>query len=1120
MIRLVCVVLSCTLCGIASPAVAQQPATTRGLVVRYDFANADGDVVHDRSGVGSPLNLRIKDTGQVKRSAGSLTVTGNTTIASQTPAKKLTDAIKRSGQFTVEVWVQTNSDSQSGPARIVTLSENSVKRNFTLGQDKDRYAVRFRTGKTDANGLPGLVSPAKAVVTKLTHLVYTRSKNGDTLMYVNGKRVAKGKSAGDLKDWDGSNRLALANEMTGDRPFQGTYYAMAIYDAALTEKEVQGNFAAGKQTAPTTTVAKQNLLSETASSDKQRVTSGLQVFYNFGEPSGEWVRDRSSRGEAIDLKIGDPKAVLRRDGGLEIKGATSLRSTKPATRLARAIKASGAFTIEAWIAPQNTNLKGPARIVTLSKDGNQRNFTLGQDGDRFDVRFLTNRTDRNGIPSTTTDGGTLKTKLVHVVYTRSQSGDAKIYMDGSVAKSGEVAGDLGNWDPSFRLALGDEFSGDRQWLGAYHLVAIYNRDLSGREVKQNFQAGANGHSGHATDSTNEAIAKQASPQALFFENKVAPLLAKHCLECHESAVSEGGLNLARKSAAFAGGDSGKVIVAKNASVSLLWQSVEHDEMPHNRTPLLDKEKQVLRTWIDSGAQWTFDFIDPAVYAHEGRTNQIWLRRLTVPEYIETVRATFAVDIDDEANQLLPRDMRADGFSNTAYNLNVDLQHVDAYAKLADIVVGRLDVRPFAQMFRRKLSMTDDDMRGLISEMGKWVLRGPLEEHEIVLYRGISTSVASAGGSVDDAIGYVIRAMVQSPRFLYRIEKQRGDGGYRELNEYELASRISYIVWGASPDKALYAAAESGELYDDQGLSEQVDRMLKEPRAVSRSLSFVSEWLNLGRMDNMQPSRDRFPKWEASLAQDMRDETLLFAREVLWNQKRPLADLLSAQVTFLTPKLAKHYGIKPQGDGPRRYDLTSIPSRGGLMTHGSVLTVGGDDASMVTRGLLVMHELLRGIVKDPPPGTDTTPVPSEPGLSQRGIAEDRIANDACSGCHRKFEPLAFGLEKFDGVGAFHDVDQYGNKLREDGQVLIPGDSEPKRYETAAELMEILAKSERVKETLTWKITQFSLGRPLLVEDAPIVREIHREAQKNGGTYPALISAIVTSDLVRKTKTESN
>jgi hypothetical protein len=256
---------------------------------------------------------------------------------------------------------------------------------------------------------------------------------------------------------------------------------------------------------------------------------------------------------------------------------------------------------------------------------------------------------------------------------------------------------------------------------------------------------------------------------------------------------------------------------------------------------------------------------------------------------------------------------------------------------------------------------------------------------------------------------------------------------------------------------------------------------------------------------------------------MRAETLLFFEEVAWKQNRPLADLLNAKLTFVTPRLAKHYGLTlenpPAGDELVRYDLTSTPSRGGLLTQGSVLTVGGDDASTVTRGLFVMHELLRGVVRDPPPCVDTTPVPTRPGLSQRAIAQSRLDNRSCTGCHSKFEPLSFGLERFDGLGSYHEVDEHGNKLREDGNVLFPGQEKPVEFASAAELVELLAKSDRVRESLTWKVTQFAAGRPLGADDAHVVADIHKAAQQDGGTYPSLITAILLSDLVQLTRTEA-
>jgi hypothetical protein len=253
---------------------------------------------------------------------------------------------------------------------------------------------------------------------------------------------------------------------------------------------------------------------------------------------------------------------------------------------------------------------------------------------------------------------------------------------------------------------------------------------------------------------------------------------------------------------------------------------------------------------------------------------------------------------------------------------------------------------------------------------------------------------------------------------------------------------------------------------------------------------------------------------------MRRETLAFFKDIVWEQRRPLGDLLNAQVTYATPTLAAYYGLPPKEPGLQRYDLSAIPSRGGLLTQGSILTIGGDDASMVTRGLFVLHDLLRGLVKNPPPGLDTTPVPSEPGLSKRMIAEGRIADRSCGGCHTRFEPLAFALEKYDGTGAFHARDEHGNDLREDGEILFPGADNPVEYETTAELMNLLAESQRVQESLTWKVTQFAIGRPLVAEDAGAVKEIHDTAAKEGGTYSSLISAIVKSDLVQLIRTETN
>lgn len=857
-------------------------------------------------------------------------------------------------------------------------------------------------------------------------------------------------------------------------------------------------FAMGLATVPMLT----SPLALGASPDRQ----GLIVLYDFDE-TGDTIQDSSGVGRPMDLQIGFPKQVERTQGRIKIKGKAGIISKSPAQKLIDAVKRSEAITVEAWLEPEKTKQSGPARIVSVSKDASNRNVTLGQDNDRFDVRLRSTQTSANGLPSLASPSKTVKTRLTHVVYTRSKSGLTQLFVDGKRVSQGKARGSLSNWAGMDRLAIGDEVSGGRTWLGTLHRIAIFSRELSASQIKQNHLNGPNGTLVEKV--SPEQLAKQRAEQ--HFETRVAPLLAAQCLECHDSANRKGDFDLARKETAMS------AIVPGSLEKSELWRTIKEGEMPLDRPELSEDDKQILEQWIRDGAAWTVDWIDPAVYVNETGKTENFVRRLTLDEYIRSVKAAVGVDIADEAKKRLPRDLRADGFQNTAYNLTVDLGHVEAYAELAKQIVAKMEVRPFAKRFWKASRVTDKDMRGLIEAMGKWILRGELYDEEVVLYRGISTTVVASGGDYDDAVAATIRAMLISPRFLYRIENQVGDGLPRPLDSQELAVRIAYIVWGSPPDDVLQKAADSGDLSEPSQLRRQVQRMLDDPRAIARSNDFITGWLNLNHLDSLRPGHDRFPKWNAGLAGDMRRETLAFFNHVVWEEKRPLADLLDAQVTFLTPELAEHYGIKPRGADFAKYDLYDVPERGGLISQGSVLTIGGDDASMVTRGLLVLQQLLRGVVNDPPPCVDTSPVPTKAGLSQRKIAEERIANESCGGCHSRFEPLAFGLEKFDGLGSFHHRDEHGNQLRDDGEILFPGTAKPVAFKDSAELMKMLAESDRVRESLVWKLTQFSLGRPLVAADAATVRQIHRQSLQAGGRYQDILTQIVMSDLVTHIRT---
>lgn len=227
-----------------------------------------------------------------------------------------------------------------------------------------------------------------------------------------------------------------------------------------------------------------------------RVTDGQQVLYTFQEGSGSTVHDVSGVGTPLNLTIEDAAATSwLPGGGLAINSSTIIASAGAATKVINAAQANNEITIEAWVKPANTTQKSPARIVSLSADLFNRNFTLGQGlwgtqpSDLYDARLRTTTTDPNGRPSLPTPAGSLAAELSHVVYTRDASGLAKIYIDSVEQTSGTVSGDFSNWDSSFHFGLANEFGADRAWLGQYYLVAAFDRALSPAEVAQNFAAG-------------------------------------------------------------------------------------------------------------------------------------------------------------------------------------------------------------------------------------------------------------------------------------------------------------------------------------------------------------------------------------------------------------------------------------------------------------------------------------------------------------------------------------------------------------------------------------------------------------------------------------------------------
>jgi len=479
-----------------------------------------------------------------------------------------------------------------------------------------------------------------------------------------------------------------------------------------------------------------------------------------------------------------------------------------------------------------------------------------------------------------------------------------------------------------------------------------------------------------------------------------------------------------------------------------------------------------------------------------------LRRLTAEEFERSVRDSLDVEVDAG----LPAELRADGFENTAAAQVVLLEHIESLASVAEAVARDVDLPALA----RRVDACADPAQcpeEMVENIATYLYRRPLRPEE----RGALSTVRSAGEDPETGVRLAIEAMLQSPGFLYRLEPTEDDG----LDAHAVATRLAYFVWASAPDAALLQAAEAGELRTDAQILAQVARMLADPRSQEGMRTFVRQWLDLDRLDDLSRNTEDFSAWQDGLGTDMKQETLrLF--EAIVEEDRPLDAVHDADFSFASARLAEFYGLDPSLESDGRWTLTDVPERGGLLTHASLLTVGGSRASLVERGLWFLETVLCGEIDAPNVDVVMTMGDLMPGFTQRHYAEQRLQTPACAGCHIQMDPLAFGFARFDGVGGYREQDEHGNDLRWDGELLAPGDSVGTPYASVGELTELLAEHPRVRECQVLKATQYALGRALVESDGCGLAQIRDHYLEQGRTWPALVEAIALSPSLRRTR----
>jgi hypothetical protein len=494
------------------------------------------------------------------------------------------------------------------------------------------------------------------------------------------------------------------------------------------------------------------------------------------------------------------------------------------------------------------------------------------------------------------------------------------------------------------------------------------------------------------------------------------------------------------------------------------------------------------------------------------------RRLTATEYDATVELLLGVTgVDSEL--MLPEDLRSP-FDNDYTEQKVS----EALINSVELLAGQLAAEVIADAsLRSKIVPCEPSgpadeacFRDFVASFGRRALRRPLAEEEIDRFVTALFGQASVTGDFWAAVDSALRAFLQHPEMLYRIEVGTpvdGEAGIARLTDWELAARLSFFLWGTTTPDWLLDQVEAGGLADTDGVRAAVDGLMADERALARLARFHSMWMGYEKLPH-----------EAELSQAMQQETEELLRRVLFEEQSPWVDLLRAEETYLTPALASHYGLPepsetgwvPYGDSGRR----------GLLSQGSFLSAVAkfDDTSPVQRGLLIRTRLFCQEISLPPPelmvNTDEPPEGPDPNACKD---EQYVMwkTDGCKTCHSLLEPVGFGLENYDSAGRYREVEPGKPECAIDGSGKLEGVGE---FTGPAELSDLMIEAGQIDACVAKQLYRFVVGRFELDEFDKTLVDAMVEAAQTGSAdgelvFLNLVYDIATSDAYRHRREET-
>lgn len=409
-------------------------------------------------------------------------------------------------------------------------------------------------------------------------------------------------------------------------------------------------------------------------------------------------------------------------------------------------------------------------------------------------------------------------------------------------------------------------------------------------------------------------------------------------------------------------------------------------------------------------------------------------------------------------------------------------------------------------------------RKVLGDFARRAYRHPITASDLDRIIRVVKITSTAGESWERKIQLGIQAILVSPNFLFRVESDPNPSDAvhaHVVGSYELTSRLSYFLWSSMPDDTLMKLAANNTIQQPVVIAAQAKRMLRDPKAHALADSFAGQWLQLRNLANVSPDTSKFPNFNSKLRQSMQTETEMFFESVV-KDDRSILDFLNARYTYINEPLAKLYGISGvTGDNFRRIDLTG-DQRGGLLTQASVLTVTSNPTrtSPVKRGKWVLSNFFNQTPPPPPPNVpvlaDDKKGPLEGTLRQRMEAHRK--NPICASCHARMDPIGFGLENYDGMGAWRTMD---GKYPVDSSGTMNG----QKFTTPGQLKNILLENKKqFTRCLTEKMFTYALGRGITSNDKCNIDAMSASVAKNDYRFSALVTAVVQSNAFKMRRGE--